>query len=311
MSREGRGAGGSATDGGAASGTMSSGWFDMPANQNPAASAMAEGGASIRTGPATRWAAATAAFWAAVSVMTSDASASVMDSDEGSTGGFTAAPARCTRFAPLASSMAISDMSMPPRSMCSVNLMEIVPRPMSRTGRVPGSRAGGVESSTVVMLAPASANALPDRSAIPAPDATSRTSGAPDEDAFACLIASFCVSLNANCRRVPFSDVDSDRGCQDAGGPAGAATLTLAGATPATPTYSSKSSVSVPVARLRNGAEASAGALPSGIVRMESASMAGRALPDASRTAPADVTLTDALPAVADVPRAPTTCAFC
>ena len=204
-SSDGRTRSGSA--GGTESAVIETGALDRPANRRPAASETAADGRSSLTGPASIWALATAPFWAAVRNMRSVSSSTVRYCTSGPDGGTTRAPDRGTRLAPPASSIAAPDRSIPAAGMCSVNMIESTPLPMSRDGSVPGRIAGGTESSTTVRFAlplpdaGSAANALPDRSAMPLPCATAIRSG--PAVAFAARSAATCPAANDSSMRAP------------------------------------------------------------------------------------------------------------
>ena len=192
--------------GGARSAATASGALDRPANRRPAASEIAPYGRSRRTGPASICARATAPFCPAVKKIRSVSSSIVRYAISGPDGGATLAPDRGTLFAPFASSIAAPDRSIPPAGTCSVNIIETMPRPMSRAGAPePGTSAGGTESSTTVRLLPAASppNGFPATSAmpLPAPGATDMRSG--PADAFAARSESACAPVNASTRRDP------------------------------------------------------------------------------------------------------------
>ena len=281
--------------GGARSAATASGALDRPANRRPAASEIAPYGRSRRTGPASMCARATAPFCSAVKNMRSVSSSIVRNTTSGPDGGATRAPDSGTRFAPFASSIAAPDRSIPPAGTCSVNIIETMPRPMSRAGSPePGASAGGTESSTTVRLLPAASppNGLPVTSAmpLPAPEATDMLSG--PADAFAARSESACAPVNASTRRVPSSPSPASarpptaRDGDSAALPFRSLTVTACGPRPLALTNSSNESVSVPVPRLSIGAPASSGPAASRSTEMSSPADRPAAFPDRSCTAP-------------------------
>ena len=300
MSRDGRVRSGSA--GRTASSVMESGAFDSPANRRPAASETADDGRSRRTGPASRWALATAPFWAGVRNMRSVSSSTVRYCTSGPDGGTTSAPDRGTRLAPPASSMAAPERSIASAGMCSSNMNESTPVPMSRAGIVSGRIAGGTESSTTdsVPLPPPPpappaagipANALPDRSAMPLPASTEIRSG--PADAFAARSEAACACENSSARRVPSSSPSPSppETAASAGDcapfPSLSATDTACGASVPAATNSSNASVRSPVPRLRIGVPARPGGALSATAKRAAPADRPAGLPDRSNAAPA------------------------
>ena len=282
---------------------IASGALDRPANRRPAASEIAAEGRSSRTGPASWWALATAPFWSAVRNMRSESSSTVRYRTSGPDGGTTSAPDSGTLFAPFASSMAAPDRSIPEAGMCSVNIIETMPPPMSRAGTVSVASAGGTESSTVSRAPPplalpgSPANALPDRSAMPPPPplppATAIRSG--PADAFAARSDAACTGENSSTRRVPSMPLPSPSpaaaGAASVGDSAAfpfrSVTATSPGARPSAATNSSNVSVRVPVPRLRTGVPSSAGGRASGATDTFTPETRPAGFADRSSTAPA------------------------
>ena len=295
--------------GGTRSRMMSSGAFDRPANRRPAASDTADEGASRRTGPASELAAATAALWSGVSTMRSVSSSMVRCSSfSGPVGYSMAAPDSGMRFAPLASSIAAPDRSTRPSGMCSVNIIESVPVPMSSAGIVPGRRAGGVESLITERFAPASpANALSARSAMPAAPVDAIRSG----PAVSLDIASeaVCASVNKSRTRAPSpSDSTDDGDWRPA--PFLSSTAISCGRTFCIAMYSSNSSASVPVPRFSTGTDTSDGAVPSSATASATPDAPGASLPDTSAAAPGAMSIVTASPASEAAATAATSRAF-
>ena len=290
MSRDGRVR--ALISGGVSSSAISSGAFDRPANRRPAVSEIADEGRSSRTGPASAWALATAPFWPAVRNMRSESSSTVRYTTSGPDGAANAASDSGIRLAPLASSMAAPDRSIPEAGTYSVNIIDTMPAPMSRAGTVPGSSAGGAESSTVDRLPAGRSppNALPDRSAIPLPADTAIRSG--PADAFAARSESDCARESASSIVVPLPPPPSASDGDSEMLPFPSVMVTAPGARPAaaTPTNSSNSSVRDPVPRLRTGVPASAGGASSGFTKRAASPTRPEGLSDRSSTAPAAAT---------------------